>query len=85
MRESLMYRRPVYFEVMEWGRRPFLPEPNVQHCVCRARFCAARITEILLLPLPLRVPGAILRFPRSAPLWGPTVEDLAVFRPAWVG
>ena len=31
------------------------------------------------------VPDAISDLPRSAPLKGPTGEDLAVFRPAWVG
>ena len=30
-----------------------------------------------------RNPGAISRFPRSAPLWGPTGEDLGIFRPLW--
>ena len=30
-------------------------------------------------------PGAIFNFPRSDLLWSPTSEDLAVFRPAWVG
>ena len=31
------------------------------------------------------VPGAITKFPRSAPFEGPTGEDLAIFLPAWVG
>ena len=29
--------------------------------------------------------GAISNFPRPPPVWSPTGEDLAVFRPAWVG
>ena len=32
----------------------------------------------------VHLPKAI-DFPRLGPLWGPTDEDLAVLRPAWVG
>ena len=30
-------------------------------------------------------PGAISKFPTSAPLWGPTTEHLAICTLAWVG
>ena len=44
--------------------------------------------HFFLLYRPLtneEVPGVMFKSLRLAPLWGPTGEDLAVFRFAWIG